>query len=97
MGLFNRKSKSPEYVDRMRELAAGLVLRERAATQAADDARQRIAKWDRIVRSMTSRGEDHEGRDMAIRIRDDAKADLRRAETELLNAKSELSNLKRHF
>ncbi|GHG15172.1 hypothetical protein ACFFSH_39610 [Streptomyces filamentosus] len=97
MGLFNRKSKNSEYVGRMRQLAAGLEAGEEAAAKAAADARREIDKWDRIVRSMTNRGEDHEGRDFAIRARDEAKNELREAETRLLTAKRERSNFKPTF
>ncbi|MFI7890911.1 hypothetical protein ACIFUY_06560 [Streptomyces sp. CACIS-1.16CA] len=79
------------------EITSGLEDRERRAEAAAGDARQREAKWDRVVRNMTSRGEDHEGRDMAIRNRDRARADLTAAETAQLSAKSERSNYRRWF
>lgn len=60
---------------------------EREAGWAREDAEQRAEKWDRVVRNMTGRGEDHEGRDLAIRNRDRARDAARDAETRGLGAK----------
>lgn len=98
MGLFSRKTNTPSsksYAQLQSEIRQGLEQRERRANSAAREAAGREAKWDRIVRNMTGRGEDHEGRDMAIRNRDRAKADRRNAEVDALNAKSERSNYRR--
>lgn len=93
MGLFSRKT--PAHVETVRQVVAGLEQRERAAENAAREARQRAAKWDGVVRTMTGRGEDHTGRDLAIRNRTRAQADLAAAETEQLTAKNERSNYRR--
>ncbi|WP_405461602.1 hypothetical protein OG786_29295 [Streptomyces sp. NBC_00101] len=63
--------------------------RERNSAAAAAEARGRVQKWDRITRSMTARGEDHEGRDFAIRARTRAQGDLAKAETDQMDAKFE--------
>lgn len=75
-----------------RELRGELERRERNADASIRDAKKREEKWTRVIQRMTGRGEDHEGRDVAIRNRDKARADKRAAEIELLNAKNERSN-----
>ncbi|WP_222314503.1 MULTISPECIES: hypothetical protein [Streptomyces] len=87
MGLFSRKPSAPiqptaEETRRINAYAAEL-----AAESDRTEARTRVEKWDRITRSMTARGEDHEGRDMAIRNRDRARRDEREAQTRALQAK----------
>ncbi|CAH9419540.1 hypothetical protein SGL43_06595 [Streptomyces globisporus] len=99
MGLFSRKqhvnSNGMTDAQMHASIRTSLESRERNAEATAAGARQKAAKWDRVVRSMTSRGEDHEGRDMAIRNRDRARSELAAAETDQLSAKSERSNYRR--
>ncbi|KND40079.1 hypothetical protein [Streptomyces stelliscabiei] len=99
MGIFSRKphvnSNGMTDAELHASLRGDLERRERQAEADAHIARQQAAKWDRIVRNMTSRGEDHEGRDYAIRNRTRAQGDLAAAETEQLTAKAERSNYRR--
>lgn len=99
MGIFSRKQHVNSNGMTDAELYASinntLERRESAAEEAAGEARQRAAKWDGVVGRMTNRGEDHEGRDYAIRARTRAEGDLAKAETGQLNAKSERSNYRR--
>ncbi|MFI5473180.1 hypothetical protein ACIA6D_23435 [Streptomyces cacaoi] len=93
MGLFSRKPSA--HVETVRQVAADLEQRERTAEATAQEARQRVQKWDRVVRNMTGRGEDNTGRDLAIRNRTRAQSDLAAAETEQLTAKHERSAFRR--
>ncbi|MEH0631734.1 hypothetical protein [Streptomyces stelliscabiei] len=99
MGLFSRKphvnSNGMTDAELHASLRNNLEQRERQAEADAGSARQQAAKWDRVVRNMTSRGEDHEGRDYAIRARTRAQGDLAAAEIDQLNAKNERSNYRR--
>ncbi|MFJ6566596.1 hypothetical protein ACIQNU_04200 [Streptomyces sp. NPDC091292] len=60
---------------------------EVVAVREQKEAEARVRKWDTVVRRMTARGEDHVGRDVAIRNRDCAQREARDAETRALNAK----------
>ncbi|MFD9248484.1 hypothetical protein [Streptomyces bottropensis] len=99
MGLFSRKphinSNGMTDAELHASLRGDLEQRERQAEADAAEARQRAQKWDRTVRNMTSRGEDHEGRDYAIRARTRAQGDLAAAEIDQLTAKNERSNYRR--
>lgn len=88
----NRRKTQAETAAFYRELTGELERRERNAKAAIRDAEEREKKWTRAIQQMTGRGQDHEGRDMAIRNRDQARDDKRDAEIELLNAKRERSN-----
>lgn len=93
--MFGNRRKAKEEAAFYSELRGELERRERNAEAGIRDAREREQKWGRAISRMTGRGEDHEGRDVAIRNRDKARNDLRAAEVELLNAKSERSNYRR--
>ncbi|WP_097900116.1 hypothetical protein [Streptomyces sp. b94] len=87
MGLFSRKPAAPIHATAEQTRRINAYAAELAAERDKAEARARVQKWDRITKSMTARGEDHEGRDMAIRNRDRAKRDERDAETRALRAK----------
>jgi hypothetical protein len=95
MGLFSRKSSGQEYAAFHAEVRADQERRERQAEAVAREAAQREAKWDRVVKNMTARGEDHTGRDLAIRNRTRAQGDRAAAETEQLTIKAARSNYRR--
>ncbi|MFF7411634.1 hypothetical protein [Streptomyces lydicus] len=83
----NRKAKE-EAAAFYGELNAQLKRRERNANANLRDAEAREKKWAGVIRNMTGRGEDHEGRDMAIRNRDKARRDQDAAKVELMAVRS---------
>lgn len=84
----NRRKAKAEAASFYGELNAELKRRESNATADLRDAEAREKQWDRAVRNMTGRGEDHKGRDMAIRNRDKARHDQDAAKVELMAVRS---------
>ncbi|GKQ35165.1 hypothetical protein [Streptomyces sp. A012304] len=98
MGLFSRKSRNDDGMsdaDMHRMIREDQQRREQTAEAAARDAAARETKWSRIVQGHTRRGEDDSRRDYAIRQHQQAKTDRAAAETEMLKAKSILSDYRR--
>lgn len=87
MGLFSRKPARPIYATEDENRRASAYMAELMAEREKKEAQARVDKWDRITKKMTARGEDHEGRDMAVRNRERARRDVRDAENRALNAK----------
>ncbi|WP_371801505.1 hypothetical protein OHA38_43790 (plasmid) [Streptomyces sp. NBC_01732] len=87
MGLFSRKHPRPIHATEEQNRSASAYMAELMAEREKEEAQAQVDKWDRITKAMTVRGEDHEGRDMAIRNRERARRDVRDAENRGLKAK----------
>ncbi|SEP65030.1 hypothetical protein [Streptomyces radiopugnans] len=85
--MFGRSKARQQAAQAEYDRKATAAMAELGAKWEQEAAQAREAKWDRIVRNMTVRGEDHEGRDYAIRARENARSEARDAETRRLGAK----------
>jgi hypothetical protein len=96
MGLFSRKTSNSEDARMHAMIREDQERRERHAETAAREAAARAAKWDRVVRSRTTHGDDGPSRDYAMRQRTQAQAKQANAEVDMLSAKKLLSDYRQN-